>query len=34
MNTLFLCTAVTLNIFSTPAGNTVVGASQPISEFI
>ena len=25
MNTLFLCTAVTLNIFSTPAGNTVVG---------
>ena len=25
MNTLFLCTAVTLNIFSAPAGNQVVG---------
>jgi hypothetical protein len=25
MNTLFLCTTVTLNTFSTPAGNTVVG---------
>ena len=25
MNTLILCTAVTLNIFSAPAGSTVVG---------
>jgi hypothetical protein len=25
MNTLILCTAMTLNIFSMPAGNTVVG---------
>jgi hypothetical protein len=25
MNTLILCTAVTLNIFSAPAGNQVVG---------
>ena len=33
MNSLILCTAVTLNIFSAPAGNTVVGRFQPISEF-
>jgi hypothetical protein len=26
MNSLILCTAVTLNIFSAPAGNQVVGA--------
>ena len=25
MNSLILCTAATLNIFSAPAGNTVVG---------
>jgi hypothetical protein len=25
MNSLMLCTAVALNIFSAPAGNTVVG---------
>jgi len=25
MNSLILCTAVTLNIFSAPAGNQVVG---------
>jgi len=25
MNSLMLCTAVALNIFSVPAGNTVVG---------
>jgi hypothetical protein len=25
MNTLILCTAMALNIFSMPAGNTVVG---------
>ena len=25
MNTLFMCAAVALNIFSMPAGNTVVG---------
>ena len=29
MNSLIMCTAVALNIFSQPAGNTVVGTVPP-----
>ena len=29
MNSLIMCTAVALNIFSAPAGNTVVGEVPP-----
>ena len=31
MNSLILCTAATLNIFSAPAGNTVVGGGPGLS---
>ena len=33
MNSLILCTAVTLNIFSAPAGNQVVGTVPSVAGF-